>query len=123
MAGKGRFSMTYLKSDVNRWFDDRERIFLYHYVSDPLYKEWKDLSPTGCRYVGWTPLDYRTRGEIWLYPTTKHRTMVQMLLPPEHLLWKKQFMRLRRERRKHDREYVNTIQKMISNNSKYYFYR
>ena len=122
MAGKGRFSKNYIKHDVNRWFDNRERVFLYHYINDPLYPEWKDLSSTGCRYIGWVPLDYRTRGEIWLYPTNKHRTVVQMIVPPEHLLWKKQFMKMRRERRKHDQKYVNEIQRMIRNSSKYYFY-
>ena len=122
MANRGRFGMRYLKSDVHRWFDNRERIFLYHYISDPLCPEWKDLGSTGCRYVGWTTLDYRTRGEIWLYPTAKHRTVIQMSVTPEHLMWKKQFLRMLSKQKKHDKDRVNQIQQMMRNNSKYYFY-
>ena len=114
--------MRYLTSNVHRWFNDRERIFIYHYISDPLCTGWKDLSSTGCRYVGWLPLDHRTRGEIWLYPTMKHRTVIQMSVTPEHLMWKKQFLRRHRERKKHDKDHVAQIQQMMRNNSKYHFH-
>ena len=123
MAKSNRYTFRYIKHNMDRWFRTRQRIFLYHYVSDPVVDvEWKDLASTGCRYVGWLPLDHRTRGEIWLYPTEKHRTMVQMLIPPRHLLWKKQFMRVRHERRKADRMHADQIRQAIKRNGEFWFF-
>jgi hypothetical protein len=41
---------------------------------------------------------------------------------PEHLMWKKQFLRMHRERKKHNKDHVAQIQQMMRNNSKYYFH-
>jgi len=120
---KNRFSLDFLRQDTPRWFETRKRVFLYHYVSEPqVDPEWRDLSTTGCRYVGWVLLDYKTRAEIWLYPSEKHRTLVQMIVQPKNLMWKKQFLALQRERRKHDQQYVDKINQIIRSNSKFWFY-
>jgi hypothetical protein len=48
--------------------------------------------------------------------------MVQMLIPPRHLLWKKQFMRVRRERRKNERMHADQIRQAIKRNGEFWFF-
>jgi hypothetical protein len=45
-----------------------------------------------------------------------------MSVTPEHLMWKKQFLRMQRKQKKHDKDHVDQIQQMMRNNSKYHFH-
>ena len=108
---------------MERWFRTRQRIFLYHYQSEPCVDEqWQDLSLTGCRYVGWFPMNHQTRGEIWLYPTQQHKVMIQMVVSANHLIWKKDFLSLRREKNKKSREYAQQMRLMRQKHGNFWFY-
>jgi hypothetical protein len=123
MAKNNRYSFRYLENNMERWFRTRQRVFLYHYQSEPcVYEQWQDLSLTGCRYVGWLPMNHQTRGEIWLYPTQQHKVMIQMVVPASHLIWKKDFLSLRRERNKKGREYAQQMRLMRQKHGSFWFY-
>ena len=123
MAKGNRYTFRYLENNIERWFRTRQRIFLYHYRSDPhVDEQWQDLSLTGCRYMGWLPLNGHTRGEIWLYPTQQHRMMIQMIVSADHLIWKKDFMSMRRERDKSSRHHARQMRKLRQKHGSFWFY-
>jgi hypothetical protein len=123
MAKSNRYTFRHLENNIDRWFRARERIFLYHYRSDPTVDErWRDLSPLGCRYVGWLPLNSFTRGEIWLYPTQRHKIMIQMMVSSDQLVWKKEFMSMRRERTKRSKEYAHQMRLLRQKHGSFWFY-
>jgi flavin-dependent dehydrogenase len=108
---------------MNRWFRARERVFLYHYQTYPQVDEqWQDLALTGCRYVAWVPLNHQTRGEIWLYPTQRHKVMIQMVVPANNLIWKKDFLSLLREKNKRSREYARQMSLLRQKHGPFWFY-
>lgn len=124
MAKHNRYSLRYLENNIDRWFQHRQRIFIYHYRTEPQVDErWQDLTRTGCRYVGWLPLGYQTRGEIWLYPTQRHKTMIQMIVAAEQLMWKRDFLYMRKQDRKRARDYAQQIKQLVKKNGQHWFYQ
>ncbi len=123
MAKDNRYSFRYLKDNVDHWFRRRQRVFVYHYRSEPqVDPQWQDLSRTGCRYVGWLPLNHQTRGEIWLYPTQRHKMVVQMIVCAQHIIWKKDFLIMRRENNKRGREYARQMRQLQKKHGSFWFY-
>lgn len=109
-----RFGQVYLQHRLDRWFADRRRVFVYHYISQPETDlQWRDLATTGCRYRGWTMLSNFHRGEIWTYPAQKHLTMVQMLVSRDSLILRKDWQQIMRDKIRKEREYLRQMRRAI----------
>jgi len=90
------------EKNVQRWFKQRTRCFLYYYNVDnwenPLENEWQNLNKLfGCSYHGWIKLSDRIRGELWTFKTNKHRVLLQMQISSNQLMFKEQFLIVQKE--------------------------
>jgi len=116
-----QFQPVHLQHSLDRWFTDRQRVFVYHYISQPkIDSEWKDLSTTGCRYRGWAVLSNFHRGESWTYPTQKHLMMVQMLVTRDMLITTDDWKRLKRESQQRNRRWEQEIRSLIKKHGETY---
>lgn len=116
-----RFEQVYLQHSLDRWFTNRQRVFVYHYVSQPeIDPLWQDLTTTGCRYHGWAVLGDFHRGEIWTYPSRKHLTMVQMLVTRDQLITPQDWTCMKKERRDRDLKYRKQIRALIKKHGSTY---
>jgi len=116
-----QFQPVHLQHSLDRWFTDRQRVFVYHYISQPkIDPEWKDLTTTGCRYRGWAILSNFHRGEIWTYPTQKHLMMVQMLVTRDMLITTADWQRLKRESQQRNRRWEQEIRSLIKKHGETY---
>ena len=116
-----RYERAYLQHSLNRWFKDRQRVFVYHYINQPKTDpQWQNLAPTGCRYRGWTVLSNFHRGEIWTYPTQKHLMLVQMLVTRDMLIMGADWKRLMKESRQKDRQWQQEIRHLMKKHSETY---
>ena len=116
-----RFQQVYLQHSLEQWFRDRQRVFVYHYRSQPkVDANWRDLSATGCRYRGWAVLGNFHRGEIWTYPTQKHLTVVQMLVSRDQLITVADWQRTIKESRQKERQWQREIRSLIHKHGETY---
>ena len=110
-----RYETVYLQHSLDRWFTERQRVFVYHYVNKPeVDAAWKDISSTGCRYQGWTVMSNFHRGEIWTYPTQKHLLLVQMLITRDQLITRNDWQRIKAEHRARTRQWDRELQGLIA---------
>ena len=118
---QARYERVYLQHNLDNWFKDRQRVFVYHYINQPnTDPEWKDLAATGCRYRGWAVLSNFHRGEIWTYPTQKHLMLVQMLVTRDMLIMGTDWKRLMKESRQKDRQWQQEIRHLIKKHGETY---
>ena len=111
----------HLQHSLDRWFTDRQRVFVYHYRSQPeIDPEWQDLSSTGCSYKGWAILSNFHRGEIWTYPSQKNLMMVQMLVTRDMLITVSDWKQLKKESRQRDRRWQQEIRSLIKKHGETY---
>lgn len=116
-----RFEQVHLQHSLDRWFTDRQRVFVYHYRSQPeIDPEWQDLSSTGCSYKGWAILSNFHRGEIWTYPSQKNLMMVQMLVTRDMLITVSDWKQLKKESRQRDRRWQQEIRSLIKKHGETY---
>lgn len=116
-----RFEQVYLQHSLDRWFTERQRVFVYHYINQPeIDPQWKDLTTTGCLYRGWAILSNFHRGEIWTYPSQKHLIMVQMLVTRDMLITVADWKRLKKESRLKDRQWQQEIRHLMKKHSETY---
>ena len=109
-----RYHTVYLQHSLDRWFRDRQRVFVYHYTNQPkVDPQWRDLAVTGCRYHGWAVMSNFHRGEIWTYPSQKHLTMVQILVPRDQLITTLDWKRLKRQSTENNRRWQQEIRNLM----------
>lgn len=79
-----------------------------------------NLQQIGCKYQGWFDVGHDSVGEIWRYPSERHRILVQMSVDTRNVLWQKEWAR-KVQRQKHlrareDAYMTKMIKKMLSGN-------
>lgn len=115
------FRQTHLQHNLDRWFRERQRVFVYHYINQPeTDPQWRDLTTTGCKYKGWAILSNFHRGEIWTYPSQKHFMMVQMLVTRDMLITTADWKRMIKESRSKDRRWQQEIRTLIKKHHEVY---
>jgi len=118
-----QFKQTHQQHNLDRWFSERQRVFVYHYLYQPQFGppyQWQDLSGTHCQYRGWLHLSNWHRGEIWTYPTQKHLMLVQMLVPRDSMITRADWQRTKKENQQKDRQWQQEIRSLIKKNRETY---
>ncbi len=98
-----------------------KKIFVFYYRYGPFWVPEKfpnhNLKQIGCQYQGWFHVGGDSIGEIWRYPSERHKILVQMSIDPRSVLWQKEYARqIKRRKRLRDQEnayMTKMIKKML----------
>ncbi len=107
MLNRNRIHLRYRVNNPHAVLLKYKKIFVYHYryirwqyTADPLPDH--NLQQIGCTYVGWFDAGFEGIGEIWKYPTKRHKILIEMSVTANHLLWhedwEKKLKKLKKEK-------------------------
>lgn len=94
-----------------------KKIFVFYYTYGHVWNLEKfpnhNLKQIGCKYIGWFNVGGNSMGEIWRYPSKRHKILIQMSVDARNVLWQKEWARTVK-RRKYLRDQENAyMTKMI----------
>jgi len=117
MAYNKRLQLRYALKNPNAIILKFKKIFIYHYR----YVHWQNPEPVpehnlkqiGCSYVGWFDAGYDAVCELWKYPTKRHRILIEMSLPSNHVLWQEDWIKKIKKIKKENQQLDEYVRKLI----------
>ena len=116
-----RHTRRYQLTNPNALLLRYKKIFVYYYRYGHFWQPEKfpnhNLKQIGCKYQGWFHVGGDSMGEIWKYPSHRHKILIQMSLDSRNLIWHEQWARkVKRQKRLREEEnayMTKMIKKML----------
>lgn len=117
MLNRKRIHLRYCVKNPHAVLLKYKKIFVYHYR----YIRWQHTDPLpdhnlrqiGCTYVGWFDAGFEGIGEIWKYPTKRHKILIEMSVTADHLLWHKDWVNKVKKLKKENDQLDQYVKKLI----------
>ena len=116
-----RHQHRYMIKNPNRLMLMYKKIFVFYYRYGHFWQTENfpnhNLKQIGCKYQGWFHVGSDSIGEIWRYPSRRHKILIQMSVDSRNVMWHQEWAhKVKRHKRLRDQEnayMTKMIKKML----------